>query len=151
MRAAPHKEGSEMRITNTTDRRTKLRFAVNRELRYKLTDSMTIVAAGQGETVDMSSGGISFRTNTALKVDSYIELSISWPALLDGNCPMRLVVYGKVVRYEDSIVACSVEKWEFRTGSRHFAAPVIPMRTDERLIRWMEYRKEVSLKASATA
>jgi len=137
-----------MKIQRSTDRRTKLRFPLNRELRFKLLENNEIVATGQGETVNMSSGGIAFRTSSALSDGSYIELSISWPALLDDSCPMRLVVFGRVARRSDSVAACTVEKWEFRTGSRQ-VTPVVPMRTDNRLMRWVEYRKEVLMKASA--
>jgi hypothetical protein len=143
------KEELEMKLKNPLERRTKLRFAVSRELRYKLLDNEKIVATGQGETVDMSSGGVAFRTDADLTAGNYIELSISWPALLDDSCPMRLVVYGRVARRSDGLVASTVEKWEFRTGSRKLST-VIPIRTDNRLIRWVEYRKEVMMK-TATA
>jgi hypothetical protein len=140
-----------MKLKNALERRTKLRFALNRELRYKLLDHEKIVATGEGETVDMSSGGVAFRTNADLTAGNYIELSISWPALLGDSCPMRLVVYGKVVRRSDGMVASTVEKWEFRTGSGKISLAV-PVHTDQRLIRWVEYRKEVMLKAAtATA
>jgi len=139
-----------MKLKNASDRRTKLRFAINCELRYKLLENEKIIAKGQGETIDMSSGGVAFRTDVALSAGNYIELSISWPALLDDSCPMRLVVYGKVVRRSDELAACTVEKWEFRTGSRQ-TTPVIPMHTDNRLIRWVEYRKEVMMKSAVTA
>ena len=140
-----------MKLKNALERRTKLRFALNRELRYKLLDHEKIVATGEGVTVDMSSGGIAFRTDADLTAGNYIELSISWPALLGDSCPMRLVVYGKVVRRSNGLVASTVEKWEFRTGSGKISL-VVPIHTDRRLIRWVEYRKEVMMKAAtATA
>lgn len=139
-----------MKLKNAIERRTKLRFAVNREMRYKLLDNEKIVATGQGETVDISSGGVAFRADADLAAGNYIELSISWPALLDDSCPMRLVVYGRVVRRADALVASTVEKWEFRTGSRKVSTPM-PIHTDNRLIRWVEYRKEVLMKTAAAA
>jgi hypothetical protein len=129
------------------DRRNKLRFPFNRELRFKLLENDTVIAAGEGETIDMSSGGVAFRTTKALTAGSLIELSISWPALLYDSCPMRLVVFGRVARLSDSVAACTVEKWEFRTGSRQ-ATSVIPIGTDSRLMRWLEYRKEVIMRAN---
>jgi hypothetical protein len=140
----------KIRFDNSLDRRNKLRFPFNRELRYKLLENDTIIAAGEGETIDMSSGGVAFRTNKTLKAGSLIELSISWPALLYDSCPMRLVVFGRVARLADSVAACTVEKWEFRTGSRQ-ATSVIPIGTDSRLMRWLEYRKEVLMRTSAAA
>ena len=136
-----------MRFDRSMDRRNKLRFPFNRELRFKLLENDTVIAAGEGETIDMSSGGVAFRTTKALTAGSLIELSISWPALLYDSCPMRLVVFGRVARRSDSVVACTVEKWEFRTGSRQ-ATSVIPIGTDSRLMRWLEYRKEVIMRAN---
>src|ERR1700729_2617889 len=111
----------KIRFDNSLDRRNKLRFPFNRELRYKLLENDTIIAAGEGETIDMSSGGVAFRTNKTLKAGSLIELSISWPALLYDSCPMRLVVFGRVARLSNSgaactapcTAACTIEKWEF--------------------------------------
>jgi hypothetical protein len=137
-------------LRNPADRRTKRRFAVERELRFKLLENDKIIATGQGCTVDMSSGGIAFRADTALTDGNYMELSISWPALLEDTCPVRLVVYGRVARRSNSMAACTVEKWEFRTGSRQLA-PVIPMRIDNRLMRWMEYRSQALMKTSAAS
>lgn len=139
-----------MKPKKPTDRRTKLRFAANWELRYKLLEHDKIVAMGRGETIDISSGGIAFRTDAVPAAGNYLELSVSWPALLDDTCPMRLVVYGSVVRRTNSMAACVVEKWEFRTGSRQ-TTPAGPRRIDSRLLRWMEYRKEVMMKASAVS
>jgi hypothetical protein len=139
-----------MKFDRSMDRRNKLRFPFNREMRYKLLENDSIIAAGEGETIDMSSGGVAFRTHKALTAGSLIELSISWPALLYDSCPMRLVVFGRVARREDLVAACTVEKWEFRTGSRQ-ATAVIPIGTDSRLLRWLDYRKEVLMKASAAA
>jgi len=77
-----------------------------------------------------------------------MELSISWPALLDDVCPMRLIVFGRVLRGAEQTKVCSVEKWEFRTQSRH-VTPSIPMRIDGKLQRWAEYRKEVMMRTAA--
>jgi hypothetical protein len=141
-----------MKSKDVLERRSKLRFAMNREVRYKLLENDKIIASGEGETIDMSSGGVAFRTDAFSKAvpetGHYIELSISWPALLDNTCPMRLVVYGRVTRVSESMVASTVEKWEFRTGSRK-VTPVIPTQTDHRLLRWVEYRKDVLMKSAA--
>src|SRR6202789_4711314 len=97
------KGGRKMNFDKSMDRRNKLRFPFNRELRYKLLENDTIIAAGEGEPIDMSRGGVAFRTNKALTTGSLIELSISWPALLYDSCPMRLVVFGRVARRADLV------------------------------------------------
>jgi hypothetical protein len=139
-----------MKLKDRTERRNKIRFGFKRPLRYKLMENDNVIEMGQGETVDISSGGIAFQTSAALKAGEYIELSIDWPALLGDTCPMRLVTFGRLIRRTDSMVACTVEKWEFRTGSRR-VKPVVPMSNDARLSRWVEYRKEVNLKTAGVA
>ena len=80
------------------ERRKKFRFSMNRDLRYKVLEGNTIVGFGMGTTLDMGSGGVAFLIEHQLPVGSFIELSISWPVLLEDSCPMRLIVFGRVVR-----------------------------------------------------
>ena len=106
------------------DRRTKHRFAIARELRFKVLDGERPATTGVGNTVDISSGGVAFETVTKLVPGSLMEISISWPVLLDDTCLMRLVVLGRVVRTRRQIVACTVDKYEFRTQARVHQTPV---------------------------
>jgi hypothetical protein len=127
--------------TKSIERRAKVRFPMQRELRYKLLEGDTVVASGVGGTCNMSSGGVAFTSDQPLVAGAFIELSISWPVLLDNQCPMRLIVFGKVVRTGLNRSACTVEKYEFRTQARtlQFTAPP---RTDRMLQRWAkEYVK----------
>lgn len=139
-----------MRLRKSTERRNKMRFPMNRELRYKLLEDECIVAAGLGTTINMSSGGVAFQSDAGLPDGSYIELSISWPALLDDSLPMRLIVFGRVLRGSQETKVCTVEKWEFRTQARHVTTS-IPLRIDGKLQRWAEYRKEVMMRTAAAA
>jgi PilZ domain len=139
-----------MRLRKSTERRNKMRFPMNREVRYKLLEDERIIAAGLGTTTNMSSGGVAFNSDADLPNGSFIELSISWPALLDSVCPMRLIVFGRVLRGSEEAKVCSVEKWEFRTQSRQVAAKM-PLRIDGKLQRWAEYRKEVIMRTAAAA
>jgi hypothetical protein len=139
-----------MRLRKSTERRNKMRFPMNRELRFKLLEDERIMAVGMGTTTNMSSGGVAFQAEANLPEGSFIELSVSWPALLDDVCPMRLIVFGRVLRGSGPAKVCSVEKWEFRTQSRKVAASM-PLRVDGKLQRWAEYRKEVIMRTSAAA
>jgi hypothetical protein len=118
------------------ERRGKLRFPMQRDLRYKLLKDGATVESGAGETVDMGSGGVGFSIGRELPAGNFIELSISWPVLLEENCPMRLIVFGRVVRSDNGKSACTIDKYEFRTQSR----VVHPMtsRTDTMLQRWAD-------------
>jgi hypothetical protein len=100
------------------ERRSKKRFHIEREVRYKLLNGHNIAASGVGKTLDMSSAGISFTTETPLAAGTLVEVSISWPALLNDNCPMKLMVFGRVIRSDDRLAAATVEKYEFRTSGR---------------------------------
>jgi hypothetical protein len=106
-----------MRIENMhTDRRTRSRFGMKCELRYKLVDGRTVVAAGAGQTIDIGSGGVAFFAQDELPPGAFVQLSISWPALLDQTCPMQLIVFGRVLRGAGRTAVCSVNKYEFRTA-----------------------------------
>ena len=129
------------------ERRQKIRFPIIRDVRYRLLDDDTLADYGAGETIDMGSGGISFSTGQQLKEGCYIELSINWPVLLDDICPMRLVVYGQVLRSDCSGTACTVDKYEFRTRARLTLAR--PNRSDAVFQRWAEGLRKVETKAHA--
>lgn len=115
------------------ERRAKHRFAMERELRFKVLDGERPLT-GIGNTVDISSGGVAFETITRLLPGSLVEISISWPVLLDDTCLMRLIVLGRVVRTGRQVVACTVDKYEFRTQARVPQNP--PPRTVEVPRRW---------------
>jgi hypothetical protein len=134
--------------TKPIERREKVRFPLHRELRYKLLEDDTIVASGCGETLDVSSGGVSMSLDQPLTMGAFVELSVSWPVLLDQTCPMRLIAFGRVVRIEGKRAACTIDKYEFRTQARK-PQVVTPIRSDSMLQRWADgYRKE-TVKARA--
>jgi hypothetical protein len=128
-------------VTRSIERRAKVRFPLQRELRYKLLEGEATIASGAGATCDMSSGGVAFTTDRPLAMGAFIEISISWPRALDDGCPMRLIVFGKVLRSGVHRSVCTVEKHEFRTQARTLKFAV-PIRQDDKLQRWAkEYEK----------
>jgi len=103
------------------DRRKKRRFPMQRELVYYVRDGKTVVAHGRGVTLDISSNGASFRPAEPpepLKSGAFIELSISWPVRLANETPIRLVIFGRVVRSTGGWAACAIDQHEFRTQAR---------------------------------
>jgi hypothetical protein len=100
------------------ERRLKKRFSIERDLRYKLLNGQHIAATGAGKTLDMSSTGIAFTTQQPLPLGTLVELSISWPALLNNDCPMKLMVFGRIIRSEGERAATTIERYEFRTTGR---------------------------------
>lgn len=134
--------------TKPIERRTKFRFPIHREFRYKLLEDKTMVAAGGGETLDIASSGVGLFVDQQLPMGAFIEISISWPVLLDESCPMRLIVFGRIVRSEGRMAACTIDKYEFRTQARklHIATPI---RTDSMLQRWADGCRKENMKTRA--
>jgi hypothetical protein len=128
------------------ERRSKTRFPIHRDLRYKLLEDDVVIESGMGETIDMASGGMAFQIERPLKVGAFVELSISWPVLLDDSCPMRLIVFGRIVRAWGKRSACRVDKYEFRTQARALQ-PIMAVRSDSMLQRFAGAHKE-SMKAA---
>jgi hypothetical protein len=138
-----------MRLRKPTERREKMRFEMARELRYRLLENNRIVSSGLGSTDNISSSGVAFQSDAEFPNGAYIELSISWPALLDDTCPMRLIVFGRILRGAHATKVCTIEKWEFRTQPRQITTRM-PLRIDSKLQRWAEYRKDVMMRAAAS-
>src|SRR5437667_9015059 len=99
----------------------KLRFRIDQEVKYKMLYGQRIAETGVGRTMNISSGGVWFSTEPMLTSGMPVELSMSWPVLLNDSCPMKLMIYGCVVRSNERGAAVAIERYEFRTqGSRTF-------------------------------
>ena len=131
----------------SSERRSKYRFEIQREIRYKVTSDGAPPAAGIGRTLNIGSGGVAFAAEHALKPGSFVELSIHWPVLLDDSCPMRLIVFGRVLRAQNRTAVCSIDKYEFRTAARTFQA-VAGGRSDSMLQRWADGMRKETLRES---
>jgi hypothetical protein len=96
------------------DRRRTTRFPVCEELRYRMTHKSSRVS-GTGKTLNIGSSGVLFTTEEKLPLGQSVELSVNWPAMLDGTCPLKFVAVGRVVRSEAQMAAVRIERYEFRT------------------------------------
>jgi hypothetical protein len=106
-------------LDRETNRRGNDRFPIIRDLRYRVLGGRGNAGWGTGETLDISSTGILFRAETPLPPGKRLELSISWPAQLDGKCALKLVARCRVTRCKGTEVAVEMDKYEFRTqGTR---------------------------------
>lgn len=98
------------------ERRKLRRFPIKLEVRYRaLGPEVEPWESGSGRTLDISGESVLFTTAGPLFAGEEIELSIVWPALLEGRCPLTLVAVGPVVRAQDHCAAISIRCWEFRT------------------------------------
>jgi c-di-GMP-binding flagellar brake protein YcgR len=101
---------------NNVDRRVAARFPIEREIRYKLLIHKDSNEEGTGKSINISSGGILFTTDCHLQPGIGIEVTISWPVLMDAEVSMRLVTRGQVVRSADGRVAMKIYRYEFRNA-----------------------------------
>jgi hypothetical protein len=98
---------------------------VKEDVKYSVVRSRTIKTSGSGKTLNFGSGGILFTTEDRLPVGTMVELSVRWPAMLEGTCPLQFVATGRVVRAESNRAAVRIERYEFRTRGAIAAAGAV--------------------------
>jgi len=104
------------RAEATDDRRASNRLPIERDVRYKvLGGKKSVKQVGTGKTLNMSSGGVLFTTESPLPEGERVELAVSWPAQLNDVLPLKLVALGRLVRSEETQAAISIERYEFKT------------------------------------
>jgi membrane-bound lytic murein transglycosylase MltF len=109
------------------ERRAAIRFAIGQEVFYKILDHRaTAPESGNGKTLDISSGGVLFETTQQLQTGKRVELSVNWPAELEGGCPLKFVAVGRLVRAEETRAAMHIEQYEFRTRRNKELLPIDP-------------------------
>ena len=106
----------------STDRRGTSRFPLKEDVKYTVVHSRTLKTSGSGKTLNIGSRGLLFTTEERLPLGRTVELSVSWPALLGGKCPLQFVATGRVVRAESNRAAVKIERYEFRTRGGSAAA-----------------------------
>ncbi|MGH9593146.1 MAG: PilZ domain-containing protein, partial [Bryobacteraceae bacterium] len=88
------------------------------EMRYREMGRRNDCAQGTGVTKNISGKGILFTTQHTLRTGARVEISVDWPARLDGKTPLRLIIQGRVVRSIGSQAAVAIQRHEFRTRSK---------------------------------
>jgi hypothetical protein len=106
------------------ERRDTDRFPLREEVRYRVIQSSAAKVSGCGTTLNIGSGGVLFTTEDKLPVGRMVELSVNWPARLDGLCPLQFVATGRVVRSDAHRAAVRIERYEFKTRSMNGLALV---------------------------
>ncbi len=123
----------ETSTSNERERRSKKRFVIEQEVRYKMLYGQRIAETGTGKTMNISSSGVWFTTENMLTTGMPVEISMNWPVLLNETCPMKLMIYGCVVRSNEKGAAVAIERYEFRTQGKAFQQPAIPAGLELRL------------------
>jgi len=61
------------------------------------------------------------RCTEALAVGSRMDVSVSWPAVLENGCRLKLVARARVMWRSRDMVGLMIERHEFRTQGREFS------------------------------
>jgi hypothetical protein len=96
-----------------SERRKPRRFPIVMNLRYRLLNGVE----GGGESVNIGSGGLFFRSQLVLPKGELIEVELAWPASKEGAA-VRLCVHGFVLRSSRAGTAIAISKYEFRATRR---------------------------------
>jgi hypothetical protein len=104
-------------------RRIKSRFSIQQPVRYTAVGRNKVRHTGVGNTVNISSAGVCFTTETTLPVHTFVEMSMDWPVLLNGLCPMKLVIIGRVIRSSNEWAVVAIKTSAFHTRSARLRFP----------------------------
>lgn len=99
----------------TDGRRSKRRFPIVLDARWKCPQANLGGDRGTGTTIDVSSRGVLIHADRELSTGLRIELSIAWPVLLRNVAPLQLRVRGEIVRVVGRTAAIHFGHYEFRT------------------------------------
>jgi hypothetical protein len=97
------------------EHRSHQRYPIKLEVEYRVLKKGR-VERGFGRTLNISSGGVFFETKSSVPPNGPIELLLNWPFLLEGTCPLKLVMRGRIVRTDGKGVAIKFKHHEFRTA-----------------------------------
>ena len=100
------------------DRRHSDLFPIEREVRYRVLNKRGGDESGDGKTINISSAGILFTTESMVLPGRRLEVSINWPAQLNNKCALKLrlvdVLFG---------LRMGVPRWKFSSTSSAHPAP----------------------------
>jgi hypothetical protein len=101
------------------DRRRRLRFPMDTELRYQVSrHGHGTAAGGTGHVENISSRGLAFHADGPILPGVRLNISMAWPAKLDNQCMLRLVFDGIVLQTRGDLVVVTIERPEFRTAGK---------------------------------
>jgi RNase P/RNase MRP subunit p29 len=91
---------------------------MDRDVKFRIINRKNGEEAGLGKTIDMSSNGVLIETENTVLPGRRVEIAISWPAQLNGACPLKLVARGRIVRVDGARAAVEIQQYEFRTQGK---------------------------------
>jgi hypothetical protein len=108
----PNQVGGKLRGAGS-ERRSNARFPVTVRIRYASSDGEAMESLGQ--TVNLSTSGLSFTSDSPLAVGQKLQAAIDWPCAADQGLKVQLILSGVVVRAEGTAIALEIQRHEFQT------------------------------------
>jgi hypothetical protein len=99
---------SALRQFRAADRRRATRYDLRLNIQYALPRLGAAPVTGTGESVNVSSSGVLFRSNSKLPKGDLIVAAVDWPVAAPDNEPLCLVLTGYVVRTKGAVAAISM-------------------------------------------
>ena len=94
------------------DRRSRVRYPISLSVSYRC---FRPDIAGLGSTINISSSGLLFRAECPPPVNSTLDLTLEWPALLNEQTPLQLKLSGRVIRADSTDVVVRIQRYGFHT------------------------------------
>jgi hypothetical protein len=116
MSAAPIAARAAVRLRKFAEQRSHQRYPIELDVEYRLLTKGHSQPQGSGKTRNISSRGVFIEALGSAPAGSSIEVMLTWPFLLEGVCPLRLVMRGRIVRSDVRGIAIHSNYHEFRTA-----------------------------------
>jgi len=100
------------------EERLHQRYPLTLDVEYKVPGGNGVRLMGFGRTVNISSRGLLLDISDRLPNRCRIQVSINWPFLLGGSIPLKLLMYGNIVRVAGNTIAVRVTGHTFQTAGR---------------------------------
>ena len=96
------------------DRRLRVRYVIEQNIRYRVIHDRECLGSGSGKTRNLSSCGVWFTTEQLLEAGQSVELTVDWPVPADDVHPLKLMLYGTIMRAGEGGAALAIRRYHFR-------------------------------------
>jgi hypothetical protein len=97
------------------DRRANARYPCRLCLSWRTLDPPLKRGESAIGTLNISSKGLLFSALEQFECGRLLEVTLDWPARLNREIPLKLVILGSVLRSSNGCTAMSINQYEFRT------------------------------------
>jgi hypothetical protein len=108
-------ENAYWKLDAFADRRANARYPCRLCLSWRTLDPPLKQGESAIGTLNISSKGLLFSALEQFECGRLLEVTLDWPARLNREIPLKLVILGNVLRSADECTAMSINQYEFRT------------------------------------